>query len=200
MKRWTVAAAAVALLLAAGCSGGSEQPAPASSAPQPSASAAAPSPEPSSPGGAAATPSGTPCAPGQPSGTYRLEQFAGQGQAGLGVGKGGDVTVTFDKGSYAMTGNGDEPMVMTLADKATADLYLDGTVKGTYATSGPIRKFTVGSADGTAYLSDDTGKRTELDFAQVARVIGLEGDLAAACSGDRLGLAGTAAQFSLAKA
>ncbi len=201
MKRWTMIAVGAVLALSA-CSGSSEQPSPAaSSGTSPTAAAsAAPTPGSSTPAAGQASASGQPCPKGQPAGTYRLEQFAGQGQSGIGVGKGGDATVDFTDGDYVLTSKGDKPFALTVAGKGQADLFVDGTVKGTYTTSGTTRHFKVGTAKGTAYLSNAAGERSAIDFAQVASVIGLNGDLAAACSGDRLALAGTAALFSLSKA
>ena len=220
MKRWTLVAVGAALLLSA-CSGSSQQPSPASSAAsggQPSAtgpsatgpsatgpSATGPSATgPSATGPSAILPSGAqasgaPCPSGQPSGQYRLQQFAGQGNSGLGLGKGGDVTVVFRNGNYDLSAKPGQPIAMTLANKAQADLYLNGTITGTYTASGSTRVFTIGSAKGGAYLTDASGQRTDLPFSQVASVVGLDGRLAAACAGNRLALAGPTTVFSFVR-
>ena len=210
MKRWTLVAVGAALLLSA-CSGSSEQPSPAPSSQTSSGASADGAPtapassapsgggEPSAilPSGAQA--SGAPCPSGQPSGQYRLQQFAGQGSSGLGFGKGGDVTVVFRDGHYDLSAKPGQPIAMTLANKAQADLYLNGTITGTYTTSGSPRVFTIGSAKGTAYLTDASGQRTDLPFGQVASVVGLDGKLGAACAGDRLALAGPTTVFSFVR-
>lgn len=218
MKRWTLVAVGAALLLSA-CSGSGQQPSTAASSPEPSSSASsgasadgaptapASSPaggQPSATGPSAILPSGTqaagaPCPSGQPSGQYRLQQFAGQGSSGLGLGKGGDVTVVFRDGTYDLSAKPGQPIAMTLANKAQADLYLNGTITGTYTTTGSPRVFTVGSAKGTAYLTDDSGQRTDLPFSQVASVVGLDGKLGAACAGDRLALAGPTTVFAFVR-
>jgi hypothetical protein len=115
------------------------------------------------------------------------------------VGKGGDVTVVFRDGTYDLTAKPGQPITMTLADQAQADLYLNGTITGTYTTSGSPRVFTVTSAKGTAYLTDASGQRTDLPFGQVANVVGMDGKLGAACAGDRLALAGPTTVFSFVR-
>jgi hypothetical protein len=207
MRRWALTAAGAALLLA-GCSRSDQAPpdqAP-SSAPsgtvQPSGAGSATTDP--SPGSAASTPgggtspSGAPCPAGQPSGTYALEQFAGQSNSALGHGKGGDITVTFTDGSYRLKGAGKQPMAVTVSDKAAGDLYVKGAIDGSYDTSGSVRTFAVDSAKGTAYVTNDEGK-APVQFAQLAQVIGLQGEFAVACQGNRLALAGPSALFSLVR-
>jgi hypothetical protein len=200
MKRWAVAVAGAALVLA-GCSASDQAPSTTPTAPEPTPSAATasastgqPSTSPSADAGA----SGAPCPSGQPAGSYRLTGFAGQSQSGLGHGTGGDVTVTFTDGTYRMVAKGDEPMIMEIPDQASGKLYVKGTIDGSYDKSGAVRTFTVGSAKGTAYLTNAEG-RAEVEFGQLTKVIGLDGEFAVACQGDRLALAGEAAVFSLVR-
>jgi hypothetical protein len=116
----------------------------------------------------------------------------------LGHGTGGDIAVTFTDGDYRMVSKGNDPMIMRIPDQAEGKLYVKGTIGGTYDESGAVRTFTVGAANGTAYLTNAEG-RAELDFGQLAKVIGLDGKFAVACQGDRLALAGEAAVFSLVR-
>lgn len=207
MRRWALTAAGAALLLA-GCSPSDQGPsdqAPSSVASEtvrpsgPGSATTDPSPGPAAgtPGGGT-SPSGAPCPAGQPSGTYALEQFAGQGSSAIGHGKGGDITVTFTDGNYRLKGSGQQPMAVTVSDKAAGDLYVKGAIDGSYDTSGSTRTFAVDSAKGTAYVTSDEGK-APIEFAQLAQVIGLHGQFAVACQGDRLALAGPSALFSLVR-
>ncbi len=199
MRRAALTAAGLVVLLA-GCSGSADQPEPATSsaAPEPSVAATSPSPSGASTAGAGASPSGAPCPAGQPSGTYALEAFAGRSNSSLGHGKGGDITMTFANGSYRIVGKGKDPMAMTVADKAAGDLYVNGTIAGSYDKSGAVRTFAVHSAKGTAYITNADG-RAQIGFDQLAKVIGLDGEFAVACQGDRLALASPVALFSLVR-
>jgi hypothetical protein len=198
MRRWAIIAAAAALLFA-GCSGDPSVP---NQVPSDHSSPAPTESAPSAPGsatpGGGTSPSAGSCPVGQPSGTYHLAEFAGQANSALGHGKGGDITVTFTNGSYRLAGAGKQPMAMTVSDKATGDLYVKGAIDGSYDTSGPVRTFAVDSAKGTAYVSNDEG-RAQIEFAQLAQVIGLQGEFALACRGNRLVLAGQSAVFSLVR-
>lgn len=204
MRRWALAVAGAALVVA-GCSGTTDQSAP-------SATTAAPAPsDASSSTGSSIPPTAQPstadpsssaakaaCPTGQPAGTYKITQFAGQSNSALGHGSGGDITVTFRDRTYVMSGDGKEPMAMEIGDKAAGQLYVDGTIKGTVGRSGGVRTFTVGSAKGTAYVTNSEGRAT-VGFDQLAKVIGLDGKFAVACQGDRLALAGESAVFSLVR-
>jgi hypothetical protein len=106
--------------------------------------------------------------------------------------------VTFTDGSYRLKGAGRQPMAMTVSDKAAGDLYVKGSIAGSYDTSGSVRTFAVNSAKGTAYVTNDEGK-AQIDFAQLAKVIGLQGEFAVACGGGRLALASQSAVFSLVR-
>ena len=48
-----------------------------------------------------------------------------------GTGEGGDVTVTFTNGSYLLSGEGKEPIALSLPGP-TAGLLVDVTISGTY--------------------------------------------------------------------
>jgi len=113
---------AVTALMLAGCSD-SPSPNDASSPTQPETSPTADNPT------STATPSPvTECLNGR----YQLVRFVGVGAKGtFGTGEGGDVTATFDDGSYLMRGAGKDPIELTLAGQ-NADLLVDGTISGDY--------------------------------------------------------------------
>ena len=110
MNRLCIAVLTTLLVALAGCSGDS---------------ASGPTPIPSSEPPAAAAPAtvgpSTSPIPAVPvneclSGRYRLVRFAGVGERGsYGTGEGGDVTVTFNNGSYLLSGEGKEPITAQLA-------------------------------------------------------------------------------------
>ena len=187
MSRGAGLAAATALILLAGCSGGGaagSTPTPTASAP--SAAAASPSPlAPSTPAGS--TSAGTPdstatLVPGAncPTGTWRLVRFIGLGQSSTyGTGQGGDVTVAFDNGRYMMVGEGKEPITVVLAGQ-TATLTVDGTVAGTYQPDGAEMGFTIGEATGQGTLQAGNQKQT-LPMASVGQVIAPRGKATLAC-------------------
>ena len=77
------------------------------------------------------------------SGRYRLVRFAGVGERGsYGTGEGDDVTVTFNEGSYLLSGEGKEPITLSLPGP-TAGLLVDGTISGNYQVQGDRATFTV---------------------------------------------------------
>ena len=77
----------------------------------------------------------------------------------IGTGEGGDVTVTFDNGSYVLRGAGKDPIKLTLAGQ-TADLLVDGTISGDYRVEGNKATFTVGESTGSATLSIGSSKES----------------------------------------
>ena len=76
-------------------------------------------------------------------GRYDLVRFVGVGAGDFGTGEGGDVTITFDNGSYLLRGAGKDPIKLTVAGQ-TADLLVDGTISGDYRVAGNQATFTVG--------------------------------------------------------
>jgi len=119
------------------------------------------------------------------SGRYRLSRFVGVGASQTyGTGAGGDVRVTFDDGSYSMTGAGKDPMVLTLAGQQ-AQLLVDGTARGSFTTKASTADFTAGKATGSATLR--AGSRQErLKMSQIATVLAPDGPAALACGRDQL--------------
>ena len=173
--RWLLHIAATALMLAvAGCSGSpaaGETPAPM----EPESSAIASSPTQSS-----ATPVAN-CLVGR----YRLVRFVGIGEKGtFGTGEGGDVTVTFNNGSYVLRGAGKDPIKLTLAGQ-TADLLVDGTISGAYRVQGGRSTFTVGEGTGSATLTVGSSKGS-VSIADVGKVLAPDGAAGLSCANDAL--------------
>jgi len=139
MKRLLVAVAATLLLALAGCSGESAATGPSTPTSPPSEAAA---PDGSSPSASTSSPMLSDCLNGR----YRLVRFVGVGEKGTyGTGQGGDVTVTFDNGSYRLRGAGKDPIKLTLAGQ-NAGLLVDGTIGGSYQLHGDRASFTVARA------------------------------------------------------
>ena len=177
MKRLFVAVAATLLLALAGCSGAaaSGPSMPTSSPPQ----AAPPNaPNPSASASASAVQK---CLNGR----YRLVRFVGVGEKGTyGTGQGGDVTVTFDKGTYLLRGAGKDPIKLTLAGQ-TAGLLVNGSVGGDYQLQGDRASFTVGKSTGSATLQVGPAKKS-LPISEVANVLAPDGEAGLSCANDAL--------------
>ena len=119
------------------------------------------------------------------SGRYRLVRFVGVGEKGTyGTGQGGDVTVTFDNGSYQLRGAGKNPIKLTLAGQ-NAGLLVNGTVGGDYQLQGDHATFTVGESTGSATLQVGPVKKS-LPISEVANVLAPEGEASLACANDAL--------------
>ena len=173
MRRLFLAVMAL-MLTVAGCSG-SSSPGDTPSPTQPESSATASSSTPS-----AAAPV-TDCLEG----SYRLIRFVGAGEKGtFGTGEGGDVTVTFNNGSYLLRGAGKDPIKLTLAGH-TADLLVDGTISGDYRVEGDKATFTVGESTGSATLSVGSSKRS-VSIADVGSVLAPDGKAVLSCANDAL--------------
>jgi hypothetical protein len=177
MKRLFVAVAATLLLASAGCSGaaasGTSTP---TSAPPQAASPDAPYPSASAPASSAQE-----CLNGR----YRLVRFVGVGEKGTyGTGQGGDVTVTFDNGTYLLRGAGKDPIKLTLAGK-TAGLLVNGSVGGDYQLQGDRASFTVGKSTGSATLQVGPVKKS-LPISEVANVLAPDGEAGLSCANDAL--------------
>jgi hypothetical protein len=173
MKRLFVAVFTTLLALA-GCSGDS-----ASSSSTPS------SEPPAAAGPAAASPSRS-ASPGVPaseclSGRYRLIRFVGVGERGTyGTGEGGDVTLTFNDGSYVLRGAGKDPINVTLAGER-AGLLVDGRISGGYQAQGDRAGFTVGESSGSASLIVGEVKES-VPISQVGNVLAPEGEAGLGCA------------------
>ncbi|HJY45783.1 MAG TPA: hypothetical protein VJ301_14270 [Propionibacteriaceae bacterium] len=119
------------------------------------------------------------------SGRYRLVRFVGVGERGTyGTGEGGDVTVTFDNGSYLLSGAGMEPIKLSLPGP-TPSLLVDGTISGNYQMQGDRATFTVGQSDGTATLSFGRLKKS-LPMSQLGNVLASDGEAGVACANNEL--------------
>ena len=176
MKRLFVAVAATLLLALAGCSGAAASgPSTPTSAPPEAASPDAPNPS------ASASVSVQECLNGR----YRLGRFVGVGEKGTyGTGQGGDVTVTFDNGTYLLRGAGKDPIKLTLAGK-TAALLVSGSVGGDYQLQGDRASFTVGKSTGSATLQVGPVKKS-LPISEVANVLAPDGEAGLSCANDAL--------------
>lgn len=178
MKRLFVALAAIPLLALAGCSGESAASGP--STPTAPLSPAA-SPGASSPNTATSASTVSKCL----SGRYRLVRFVGVGEKGTyGTGQGGDVTVTFDNGTYLLRGAGKNPIKLTLAGQ-NAGLLVNGTVAGDYQLQGDRASFTVGESTGSATLQVGPVKKS-LPISEVANVLAPDGEAGLSCANDAL--------------
>lgn len=133
-------------------------------------------------------------------GRYRLVRFVAVGAGSTyGTGQGGDVTVTFDAGRYAVVGAGREPVVVTLAGQS-GHLTVDGASKGGYTLAGGTATFTPGAATGSGTLDDGSGgDRTRLTMTQVDGVIGLAGDGQVACTDRVMTITLAATRLELAR-
>jgi hypothetical protein len=119
------------------------------------------------------------------SGTWRLVRFTSRGGGfNYGTGRGGDVTMTFDKGGYTLVGNGKKPIRVKRAGES-ADLRIDGTVKGSQAPDGKLMAFTIDDATGVATL-ESGGHRRRLPVASIADMVAPSGKAALACTGNVL--------------
>jgi hypothetical protein len=178
MKRPFVALAAILLLALAGCSGESAASGPSTPTAPPSPAA---SPDASSPNPATSASAVSKCL----SGRYRLVRFVGVGEKGTyGTGQGGDVTVTFDNGTYLLRGAGKNPIKLTLAGQ-NAGLLVNGTVAGDYQLQGDRASFTVGESTGSATLQVGPVKKS-LPISEVANVLAPDGEAGLSCANDAL--------------
>jgi hypothetical protein len=178
MRRLLFVVVATLMLAVAGCSsslsaGGTPSPR------QPTSSAPASNPTP-----AATPPSATrdvKCLNGR----YQLVRFVGVGEKGtFGTGAGGDVTLTFNEGSYLLRGAGNDPIKLTLAGQ-NADLLVDGTISGHYRVEGNQANFTVGESTGSATLGVGSTKES-VSMPEIGSVLAPEGEAGLACADDAL--------------
>lgn len=180
MKRLFIAVFTTPLLALAGCSSD-----PAASSPTPSPSSAPPAA--AAPATASPSPSSSPAVPTSEclSGRYRLIRFVEVGERGTyGTGEGGDVTVTFNNGSYVLRGAGKDPIDLTLAGQR-AGLLVDGTIGGDYQLEGNRARFTVGESSGSATLKVGEEEQS-MPIADVGNVLAPNGDAGLACANDAL--------------
>jgi hypothetical protein len=177
MKRLFVAVAATLLLALASCSGAAASGPSTPTSPPPLAA----SPNAPNPSASPTASSVQKCL----SGRYRLVRFVGVGEKGTyGAGQGGDVTVTFDNGTYLLRGAGKDPIKLTLAGQ-TAGLLVNGSVGGDYQLQGDRASFTVGKSTGSATLQVGPVKKS-LPISEVANVLAPDGEAGLSCANDAL--------------
>jgi len=182
VKKLCPSTIAVLSLILVGCSDDPAPPAPAAGSSAP-ASSAPPSAQPSA--------ESTTSAPAADclDGRYLIKSFKAVGtDQSSATGKGGDLTVSFDEGEYALQSEGKDPVAITVAGD-TGHLILDGKVVGTYqpADKGLV-VFTIGKGTGTAKLRSPEGKQESISVNQVAQVLAPNGEATATCNGDKLTL------------
>ena len=182
MKRLLVAVFTTLLLALAGCSGDS-----AASSPTPSPSSV-PSAD-AGPATATPNPSSSTAVPASEclSGRYRLIRFVGVGERGTyGTGDGGDVTVTFNNGSYVLHGAGKDPITVTLAGQR-AGLLVDGTISGDYQPEGNRARFTVADSSGSATFNVGWVKQS-VPMSKFGNVLAPSADADLGCANSALTL------------
>lgn len=177
MKRLSVAVVATLLLALAGCSGAAASGPSTPTSPPPQAA----SPDVPDRSASASVSAIQKCLNGR----YRLVRFVGVGEKGTyGTGQGGDVTVTFDNGTYLLRGAGTDPIKLTLAGQ-TAGLLVNGSVGGDYQLQGDKASFTVGKSTGSATLQVGPVKKS-LAISEVANVLAPDGEAGLSCANDAL--------------
>ena len=118
-------------------------------------------------------------------GVISLIRFVGVGKKGTyGTGEGGDVTVTFNEGSYLLRGAGHDPIKLTLSGQ-NADLLVDGTISGQYRLEGSRANFTVGESTGSATLAIGSAKES-VSMPEIGSVLAPEGEAGLACADEAL--------------
>jgi hypothetical protein len=197
MRNHALLLAAVASLLAAGCTPDGTGTAVTPSAPQTSVAPA--SPAPSSPAPSSAAPSSarpTITNPPQvdpagvcPDGRYVLTRFSGTGLGSRKLtGTGDDLKATFADGAYLMRAAGRSPYALVTQGSEKAELTLKGTMRGTYRGIGDKLTFKVAGAQGSAKLAADGQTRT-LTMTQLTKTLAPSGQVPTTCTGDRMTIA-----------
>ncbi len=150
-------AAAVVLVLAAGCS----------STPSSPTSSPAASTEP------APSPSVTSAAPAAcPDGSYLVTALEGRGSASaVGKGSGGDITADFTAGTFTLASDGASPVKVDLGP-TNADLRFTGQIVGTYAGDPGALRLTTTQADGQVSVKGFGVSRTFSAGDLAAQLVG----------------------------
>jgi hypothetical protein len=114
-------------------------------------------------------------------GPYRLIRFVQLGATPtFGTGEDGNIDVTFTGKNYTLRGGGTDPIRLERAGE-TAELTIDGTVKGTFNLTGDRATFNVGAAKGSATLKSGN-QRHQLTMDEVAAVVAPDGSAQVACT------------------
>jgi hypothetical protein len=180
MKRLFVAVLPAVMLALVGCSGNTATSGPESTPTSDPPAVGAPTASNPSASPSSAVPA-TECL----SGRFQLVRFVGVGDKGtFGTGEGGDVTITFNKGSYLLRGAGKEPIKLTLAGQ-TADLLVDGTIKGDHRVNGDRASFAVGESTGSASIRMGSSKES-MTMEQVGSVLAPAGEAGIVCAKEAL--------------
>ncbi len=199
MSRLAGLVATTVLIVLAGCGDGTPTPAATSTAPVPDSLLGPPAQATSAP--ATTSPSKRPAkavVPGATclSGTWRLVRFTSYGGwYNFGSGQGGDVTITFGKRGYTLVGKGKKPIRVKRAGES-ADLRIDGTVKGSHAPDGRVMAFTIDHASGDATV-ESGGQRQKLPVASIAEMVAPSGKATLACRGNALTITLTSVRLEL---
>ena len=115
------------------------------------------------------------------SGSYRLARFVAVSyKATYGTGEGGDVTVTFTRGSYRLKGAGKKPITLAFAGQQ-GSLLVAGSIGGDYHATGDKADFTIRRASGSGRLTA-LGQSRTLAMKEVGNVLGLTGRGTLECS------------------
>jgi hypothetical protein len=192
--------AAGLLIVLAGCGDNTPTPAATGTAPVPDRTPSAAQADTTSAPATTSAPKSTskPVIPGAKclSGTWRLVRFTSHGGwYDFGSGRGGDVTMTFDKRGYTLVGDGKKPIRVKRAGES-ADLRIDGTVKGTHAPDGRGMAFTIKDATGDATL-ESGGQRQTLPVASIAEMVAPSGRATLACPRNVLRITLTSVRLEL---
>lgn len=186
----TALAALATVLLVAGCS--SATPATTAATPPPSPTTA---PVTSTP--PTSTPEQTPTqATTCPTGAYSLASIKATGVNGAtGSGTGGDLKVTFSEGKYQITGQGKEPVKLSIAGQS-GSLFFTGSLDGTYSGASSSLTFAYTAGSGTVRL-ESNGKSQSLTIPQLAKVLAPQGRGSAVCSANAATVTGGGVTFDL---
>ena len=92
--------------------------------------------------------------------------------------------MTFNEGSYLLSGEGKEPIKLSLPGP-TAGLLVDGTISGNYQVQGDRATFTVSESSGTATLTFVRLKKS-LPMSQFGDVLASDAAAGVVCANNGL--------------
>lgn len=148
---------------------------------------------------ATSTPEQTPTAIANcPTGVYSITSLKATGLNGtIGSGTGGDLKVAFTDGKYRITGQGKEPVKLSIAGQS-GSLFFDGSLDGTYSGAASGLTFAYTSGSGTVKL-ESNGKSQSLSIPQLAKVLAPTGKGSAECSAGTATVTGGGVTFDLSR-